>query len=87
MLSLILSQSFNSIICKRFSAHVVDESNSAWKFLGCKLLTIPTRNGKIYSNEIEDRIIRVGDQHHPQAKVISISQTTEYALPFGRLMK
>lgn len=75
----ILTQSFNSIICSDLAHINVDESTAPEKFLGCKLLTIPTRNGKIYPNEIEDRIIRVGDQHHPQAKVISISQTTEYA--------
>jgi threonine aldolase len=75
----ILTQSFNSIICSNLAHINVDESTAPENFLGCKLLTIPTRNGKIYPEEIEDSIIRVGDQHHPQAKVISISQTTEYA--------
>jgi threonine aldolase len=51
----------------------------SYKFMGCKLVTIPTRDGKIYPQEIEARIQRVDDQHHPQARVISISQTTEYA--------
>jgi len=61
----------------------VDESTAPEKFLGCKLLTIPTQDGKIYPHEIENRLIRVGDQHHPQAKVISISQTTEYATVYS----
>ena len=73
-----LTSTFNSIICAD-GAHInVDESTAPEKFLGCKLLTIPSRNGKIYPDEIEGRVIRVGDQHHPQVKVISISQTTEY---------
>jgi threonine aldolase len=75
----ILTQSFNSIICSDLAHINVDESTAPEKFLGCKLLTIPTKDGKIYPGEIEDRIIRVGDQHHPQARVISISQTSEYA--------
>jgi threonine aldolase len=75
----ILTQSFNSIICSDLAHINVDESTAPEKFLGCKLLTIPTRDGKIYPDEIENRIIRVGDQHHPQARVISISQSTEYA--------
>jgi threonine aldolase len=75
----ILTRSYNSIICSDLAHINVDESTAPEKFLGCKLLTIPTKDGKIYPKDIEDRIIRVGDQHHPQAKVISISQTTEYA--------
>jgi threonine aldolase len=51
--------------------------------MGCKLITIPTRDGKISPNEIEAKIQRVDDQHHPQAKVISISQTTEYATVYS----
>lgn len=74
----ILTSSYNSIICAE-GAHInVDESTAPEKFLGCKLLTIPSKNGKINPEEVEAKIIRVGDQHHPQVKVISISQTTEY---------
>lgn len=78
-----LTASFNSIICSD-GAHInVDESTAPEKFLGCKLLTIPSKDGKIYPEEVEARIIRVGDQHHPQAKVISISQSTEYGTVYS----
>jgi len=73
-----LTQSFNSIICSDLAHINVDESTAPEKFLGCKLITIPTRDGKIYPEEIEARIQRLNDPHHPQVKVISISQTTEY---------
>lgn len=73
-----LTQSFNSVICSDLAHINVDESTAPEKFLGCKLLTIPTSDGKIYPQQIEERIIRVDDQHHPQVKVISISQSTEY---------
>jgi threonine aldolase len=73
-----LTQSFNSIICSDLAHINVDESTAPEKFLGCKLVTIPTVDGKIYPDQIEARIQRVNDQHHPQAKVISISQSTEY---------
>lgn len=73
-----ITQSFHSIICSDLAHINVDESTAPEKFLGCKLLTIPTRNGKIYADEISDRIQRVHDQHHPQARAVSISQTTEY---------
>ncbi|MBT1704977.1 threonine aldolase family protein [Chryseosolibacter indicus] len=73
------TQSFNSIICSDLAHINVDESTAPEKFLGCKLVTIPTKDGKIYADQIEARIQRIDDQHHPQAKVISISQSTEYA--------
>lgn len=73
-----LTQSFNSIICAE-GAHInVDESTAPEKFLGCKLVTIATPDGKITAAQVKEKIQRLGDQHHPQAKVISISQATEY---------
>lgn len=74
-----ITQSFNSILCSELAHINVDESTAPEKFMGCKLIPVPTTNGKITPAEIEKRIIRLQDQHHPQAKVISISQTTEYA--------
>ena len=74
-----LTRSFDSIICSDLAHINVDESTAPEKFTGCKLITIPTRDGKIYPAEIEEKIQRIDDQHHPQARVISISQSTEYA--------
>ncbi len=73
-----ITQSFNSILCSELAHINVDESTAPEKFTGCKLIGISTANGKIYPNQLEDKIQRVGDQHHPQANVISISQSTEY---------
>lgn len=73
------TQSFHSILCSELAHINVDESTAPEKFMGCKLIPVPTQNGKIYPDQLEARIIRLDDQHHPQAKVISISQTTEYA--------
>jgi threonine aldolase len=78
-----LTQSFNSIICSE-GAHInVDESTAPEKFLGCKLVTLPSADGKIYAQQVEEKIQRLDDQHHPQAKVISISQTTEYGTVYS----
>jgi threonine aldolase len=73
-----LTHSYNSIICSDLAHIHVDESTAAEKFTGCRQVTISTRDGKIYPHDIEDKIQRVDDQHHPQAKVVSISQSTEY---------
>jgi len=73
------TQSYNAIICSELAHINVDESTAPEKFAGCKLIGLPTTNGKIYADQVENRIQRLGDQHHPQAKVISISQSTEYS--------
>src|SRR5690349_7212309 len=44
----VLTQSFNSIICSNLAHINVDESTAPEKFTGCKLITVPTKDGKIY---------------------------------------
>ncbi len=73
-----MTKSFNSIIAPELAHINVDESTAPEKFLGCKIIGVPAPNGKLTPAAVEERIIRVHDQHHPQAKVISISQSTEY---------
>lgn len=73
-----LTQSYHSVLCSELAHINVDESTAPEKFAGCKLVTLPSTDGKITVAQLEQKIQRVGDQHHPQAKVISISQSTEY---------
>lgn len=78
-----MTKSFHSIICPELAHINVDESTAPEKFLGCKIIGVPAPNGKLTPEAVEERIIRLQDQHHPQAKVISISQTTEYATVYS----
>lgn len=77
------TQSFHSIICSELAHINVDESTAPEQFTGCKLVGIPTRNGKITAAQVAEKIQRMGDPHHPQARVISISQLTEYATVYS----
>ena len=71
------THSFNSIICAE-TAHInVDECAAPEKFSGCKLLSIPTRNGKITPGDIKKHLHGFGFEHHAQPKAISITQPTE----------
>jgi threonine aldolase len=79
-----LTQSFHSIVCSELSHIHVDESTAPEKFTGCRHVTLPAPTGKITADQIEESIQRVDDQHHPQAKVISISQSTEYGTVYSR---
>lgn len=72
-----MTHSFNAIICAE-TAHInVDECGAPEKFTGCKLLTVPTEDGKLTPDLIEVYMHDFGNQHHVQPKAISISQTTE----------
>lgn len=71
------TESFNAVICAE-TAHInVDECGAPEKFTGCKLLTISTTNGKITVDQIAHHVHGIGDQHHVQAKIVSITQATE----------
>ena len=70
---------FSSILCADCSHMYVDESTSPESFTGCRLIPLETNtDGKIEIEAIKKRIIRIGDEHHPQVRVLSITQPTEY---------
>lgn len=72
-----LTQPHNAIICAE-TAHInVDECGAPERFTGCKLLTVPTTNGKLTIEGITKHMHGFGFQHHSQPKVISISQVSE----------
>jgi threonine aldolase len=71
------TNSYNAVICAD-TAHIhVDECGSIEKFAGCKVLTLPTFDGKITTELIKNHMHGFGDQHHCQPKLISITQCTE----------
>ena len=71
------THSFNSVICAE-TAHInVDECGAPEKFSGCKLLSIPTKDGKIKPVDIQTHLHGFGFEHHSQPKAISITQPTE----------
>jgi len=76
--------SFSSILCADISHMYVDESTSPETFTGCRLMPLKTNeDGKITVQSIKERIIRIGDEHHPQPKILSITQPTEYGTVYS----
>lgn len=66
-----------AVVCAE-TAHVnVDECGAPEKFTGCKLVALPTPDGKLRPEQIEPLLARQGDQHHVQLRVVSVSQPTE----------
>ena len=73
-----LARPHNAVVCAE-SAHInVDECGAPEKFTGCKLIDLPTPDGKLRPEQIEPLLARVGDQHHVQPRVVSVSQASEY---------
>ncbi len=69
---------FESVICSSYAHIAVDECGAPERLLGCKLLVLPASSeGKITPEQIEPLLIRRGDQHFSQPKVVSITQPTE----------
>ena len=73
-----LLRSHEAIICSEFSHIHVDECGAAEKFLGSKLLTVRPPDGKLTPSLVASRMRGIGDQHHVQPRVVSITQATEY---------
>jgi threonine aldolase len=72
-----VTEPYHAIICAD-TAHInVDECGAPEKFTGCKLLSLPTNDGKITIDQIRPFLDAVGFEHHVQPRVISISQSTE----------
>jgi threonine aldolase len=72
-----LLRPYHAILCAE-TAHInVDECGAPEKLTGCKLVDIPTPDGKLTPALVEPRIRGLGDQHHVQPRVLSISQSTE----------
>jgi threonine aldolase len=72
-----ITNSYHAIICAE-TAHVhVDECGAPEKFTGCKLLLVPTPDGKLRVEQIKPLLHGIGVEHHVQPGVISISQATE----------
>ena len=60
------------------TAHLnTDECGAPEKFIGCKVLTVDTPDGKITVEMIKKHIQGFGFEHHSQPKIISITQSTE----------
>lgn len=72
-----LTRPFNAIITTE-KAHInTDEGGAVERFTGCKLLTVPTKDGKLTVEQIEPFLEVRGNQHHNQPNVVSITQATE----------
>jgi threonine aldolase len=55
----------------------IDEGGAPERFLGAKIIDIPSPNGKLTAEMVGAHLWMTGDEHHVQPRVISITQSTE----------
>ncbi|HHY83261.1 MAG TPA: low specificity L-threonine aldolase [Clostridiales bacterium] len=72
-----ITMPYQAVICTDSSHIYVDECGAAERFIGCRLIPIPTEDGKLRPGQIQPLLHVLGEQHHSQPAVISITQSTE----------
>ena len=72
-----LTRSFQSVLCSDYAHIYCDECGAPEKLTGCKLIPLPHQDGKITLDSVRHAYHGIGDQHHSQPRVISITQCTE----------
>lgn len=67
-----------SVLCTS-AAHInVDETGAPERILGVKLADVPREDAKLLPSDIEDACGALGNVHHVQPGVVSITQATEH---------
>lgn len=68
---------WQAVICTD-SAHIaVDECGAPERFTGSKLIDVPAPDAKLRPEQISEQLHVLGDEHHVQPAVVSITQSTE----------
>ncbi len=72
-----ITRSYHAVICSNKAHLHQDECGAPEKYIGCKLLRLPSEDGKIKPEQMRPLMHSLGFPHHAQPKVISITQATE----------
>jgi len=72
-----LVRPWSAVVCTANAHIAVDECGAPERFTGSKLLTFPSDDGKLTPADIEASQAGRGDEHHAQATVVSVTQSTE----------
>jgi threonine aldolase len=72
-----LTRPYHAVLCSDYAHIYSDECGAPEKHTGCKLIPLPHQDGKITVEQVRQAYHGIGDQHHVQPRVISITQSTE----------
>jgi len=70
-------RSYQAVVCAETSHLHQDECGALEKFVGAKLWTLPSKDGRISPEQCDTYLERMGDQHYSQPRIVSLTQPTE----------
>ena len=66
-----------AVVCSDWAHIATDETGAPERVLGVKLIDVPTTDGKLVPDQLDDLAHLLGQVHHAQPGVVSITQSTE----------
>ena len=79
-----LCRPWEGVVCAETAHLNVDEGGAPERVGGLKLLTVPTPDGKLTPEHVATRLVRFGDEHATQPKVVSVTQSSELGTLYTR---
>ena len=68
---------YEGVVCASTAHLNVDEGGAPERVAGLKLLAVDTPDGKLTPDLVASRLVRFGDEHAVQPRVVSLTQSTE----------
>ena len=72
-----------AVVCSAWAHIAVDETGAPERLLGAKLIGLPSPDGKIRPDQLRALSAVIGNQHHVQPGVLSITQPTELGVLYS----
>lgn len=72
-----LTKPYEAVLCTHVAHINVDECGAPEAFMGVKLIDLPCLDGKLSAEKINPFTLNYGNEHQVQAKVLSLTQSTE----------
>jgi threonine aldolase len=72
-----INRPYHAVLCSDYAHIYTDECGAPEKHIGCKLIPLAHESGKISVEQVRHAYHGIGDQHHVQVRVVSITQSTE----------
>jgi threonine aldolase len=66
-----------AVVCTQSSHIATDETGAPERVLGVKLIDVPSTDGKLVPDQLDELAHLLGQVHHAQPGVVSITQSTE----------
>ena len=72
-----MTRPYHAVLCAEGAHLAADECGAPERFAGVKLITIPTPDGKLTPELLQQQMKGLGEQHHVQPRVVTLTQATE----------